>query len=244
MSTWTAIRLSPDSAQAPRTSTRVTRGLHGALFGSLLLHGLALAWVLRDGEVPHPVSAPLVQVAILEVPRPAPITPPEAVAVPEPESPPVAVRDDDGSPEPEPVRKKVPEPDAVPAPRPELAERNPPKVAEATPPEAAHEDVAPADPAPVAVTPPSHEADYLDNPPPAYPRLSRRLREEGEVELRVRVSPAGQAVAVELARSSGSGRLDEAALQAVRSWRFEPARRGEQPVEAWVRVPIVFRLEA
>lgn len=244
MTTRTAIRTSPDSAQAPRTSTRVKKGLRGALFGSLLLHGLTLAWVLRDEEVPQPVTAPLVQVAILEAPRPAPMTPPEAVAVPEPESPPVAVRDDHGRPEPEPVRKEVPEPEVVSEPQPALPERKPSEVAEPMPPEAAHEEAAPADPAPVAVTPPTHEADYLDNPPPAYPRLSRRLREEGEVELRVRVSPAGQAVAVELARSSGSGRLDEAALQAVRNWRFEPARRGEQPVEAWVRVPIVFRLEA
>ena len=110
MTTRTTIRLSPDSAQAPRTSARVKKGLRGALFGSLLLHGLALAWVLRDEEVPQSMSAPLVQVAILEAPRPAPITPPEPVAVPEPESPPVAVRDDDGSPEPEPVREELPEP--------------------------------------------------------------------------------------------------------------------------------------
>jgi protein TonB len=43
--------------------------------------------------------------------------------------------------------------------------------------------------------------------------------------------------------SSGSTALDEAALDAVRKWRFVPAKRGAQPVEAWHLVPIVFRLE-
>jgi protein TonB len=95
-----------------------------------------------------------------------------------------------------------------------------------------------------AIIAPGYEAGYLDNPPPEYPRLSRRLREEGEVELRVRVSPQGQPLSVELARSSGSNRLDDAALRAVRQWRFEPARQGGQAVEAWVRVPIHFKLEA
>lgn len=105
-------------------------------------------------------------------------------------------------------------------------------------------DVAKAESAPPAVVAPDYEADYLNNPPPAYPRLSRRLREEGEVELRVRVSPQGQPITVELSRSSGSQRLDDAALRAVRQWRFEPAREGSRAVEAWVRVPILFKLEA
>jgi periplasmic protein TonB len=94
-----------------------------------------------------------------------------------------------------------------------------------------------------AVQAPDYRADYLDNPPPTYPRMSRRLREEGEVTLRVRVTPEGRPAEVVIAGSSGSSRLDQAAWAAVQSWRFAPARQGTRPVEAWVVVPIVFRLE-
>jgi len=61
--------------------------------------------------------------------------------------------------------------------------------------------------------------------------------------LRVLVSPQGNADAVEVRSSSGSRRLDDAALSTVKSWRFVPARHGEQPVAAWVLVPIAFTLE-
>lgn len=91
-------------------------------------------------------------------------------------------------------------------------------------------------------TPASFSADYLSNPAPVYPRLSRSLREQGKVLLRIRVSAQGQAEAVDLQRSSGYTRLDEAALQAVRAWRFVPARRGDEAVPAWVVVPIEFTL--
>ncbi len=102
-------------------------------------------------------------------------------------------------------------------------------------------------PAPVArmeaVTPPAYNAAYLRNPPPRYPQAARRNGDEGTVMLRVLVNPEGAPVQVELDRSSGSSPLDSAAIDAVRNWRFVPARRGTQNVEGWVRVPIVFRLE-
>ncbi|HQV09399.1 MAG TPA: energy transducer TonB, partial [Thauera sp.] len=94
-----------------------------------------------------------------------------------------------------------------------------------------------------AVTAARFDAAYLNNPRPAYPMLSRRLREEGQVMLRVLVSPEGQPARVELRTSSGSERLDRAAQEAVARWRFVPARRGDVAVEAWVLVPIVFKLQ-
>lgn len=97
-------------------------------------------------------------------------------------------------------------------------------------------------PAP-AVTLPSFDADYLSNPAPVYPSVSRRLREEGLVVLRVRVAASGTAVAVQVERTSGSSRLDAAAVHAVERWRFVPARRGDDAVEAWVLVPIEFELK-
>jgi len=94
------------------------------------------------------------------------------------------------------------------------------------------------------VTPPVFNAAYLRNPPPRYPPAARRNSEEGTVVLRVLVTTDGTASRTELDRSSGSAALDSAALEAVRSWRFVPARRGTQNIEDWVRVPVVFRLES
>lgn len=91
-------------------------------------------------------------------------------------------------------------------------------------------------------TQPIFDADYLNNPAPSYPALSRRLREEGVVYVRVYVSPDGLPERIELKTSSGSKRLDEAALLIVQKWRFVPARRGAQSVAAWVSVPIAFSL--
>jgi len=116
-----------------------------------------------------------------------------------------------------------------------------------TPPPPAPVVVAPPpQPAPVAaapVIPPNFNADYLDNPPPVYPALSRRMGEQGKVMLRVLVNAKGTADKVELRSSSGSGRLDDAALDSVKRWRFVPAKQGDQPVAAWVLIPITFSLK-
>lgn len=87
------------------------------------------------------------------------------------------------------------------------------------------------------------DAAYLNNPAPAYPPLSRKLGEQGQVILRVSVSPQGTADSVDIKNSSGSPRLDEAAQRTVRNWKFVPAKRGETPVQSWVLVPINFKLE-
>ena len=95
-----------------------------------------------------------------------------------------------------------------------------------------------------APTQPRCDADYLNNPAPRYPPMSRRMREEGVVLVRVYVLPNGQPDVVELKRSSGSSRLDESALAAVKLWKFVPARRGAEAVAAWVVVPVAFNLTA
>ncbi len=60
--------------------------------------------------------------------------------------------------------------------------------------------------------------------------------------LRVRVSGLGGALEVLVDHSSGSLLLDQAAASAVKQWRFVPARRGSDAVEAWVLVPVDFNL--
>jgi protein TonB len=107
-------------------------------------------------------------------------------------------------------------------------------------------------PPPVAVrpTPPppppvaAHEgANYLKNPRPAYPEIALRRGWEGDVLLRVRVSPDGRPASISVQKSSGRDLLDQAAVDAVRGWTFVPARQGSEAVAGWVSVPIVFHLQ-
>lgn len=102
----------------------------------------------------------------------------------------------------------------------------------------------PAPPAPLAapVQGPRFDADYLQNPPPSYPALSRKMREEGKVLLDVRVGANGLPEHISVKQGSGFQRLDEAAVNTVQRWRFVPARIGDEAVAANVIVPIVFRL--
>lgn len=99
-------------------------------------------------------------------------------------------------------------------------------------------------PAPVvAIEPPSFSAAYLNNPSPDYPASARRLNIQGTVILRVMVSPEGLPEDVQVSTSSGSPILDKAGLQAVRGWKFVPARQGDRPIRAPVNVPIRFDLD-
>ncbi len=159
-----------------------------------------------------------------------------------------------------PAPEARPQPEIVP-PKPKLVERRPTLIPQPT------QLAAPADtpaPTPIAVAPaptpvvapapvvpaamvaptqPRFDADYLDNPKPAYPAISRRLNEQGRVMLRVHVAADGNATDVQLHTSSGSSRLDQSALDTVRRWKFVPAKLGKDPVTAWVLVPIAFTLK-
>jgi len=176
------------------------------------------------------MAAPTPQLA---VPAP-PVSQPPEVAPPPKEVPVV---------KPKPVAKPKPvikpKPRAVTRPQ---TVRPVPAVVEPTP---APPVVAKAKPSPAA-PPPIQEAQYqsasLRNPAPSYPPLSQRFGEEGKVLLRVLVSPAGEALAVELLTSSGYPRLDAAARKMVAKWRFIPAKQGQETLQTWLRVPVVFQL--
>jgi periplasmic protein TonB len=77
---------------------------------------------------------------------------------------------------------------------------------------------------------------------PTYPSASRRAGEEGTVRLRVLVDERGQPRDVQVAKASGFARLDAAAIDAVRKWRFQPATDGNKPISAWTQVAITFKL--
>lgn len=87
------------------------------------------------------------------------------------------------------------------------------------------------------------QPDELHNQPPEYPEESRIAREQGAVILRVEVTAEGEPVRVSILQSSGFFRLDQAARQAVRHWKFHPALTAGIPVSSEADVPVHFKLE-
>ena len=77
---------------------------------------------------------------------------------------------------------------------------------------------------------------------PSYPATARRLGIEGTALLRVFVDGQGRVGDVVVKQSAGHPDLDRAAADAVRRWRFEPARRGADTVAMWVELPVEFHL--
>ena len=189
------------------------------------LHSIVFWGLLQMKLIALPAPLAVLSVSLLAPPE---VIQPQPEIVP-PRPKPVQRRP---TPLPQPVQLAAP----VEAPAPAAATVPPaPTVVAAPPP------VAPT-PAPVA-TQPRFDADYLDNPKPAYPAISRRLAEQGRVVLRVHVEADGRAAEVQLHSSSGSPRLDQSALDTVRRWKFVPARLGREPTAAWVLVPIAFTLK-
>lgn len=199
----------------------------------LCLHVALVIWILhvRQGT-PENVEPIRVSVRMIEASAPTPpVAVPESVPdpVPEPMMKP---------PKPLPRVVQIPEPVKPPV---RKAEPRQPMLT-ALPQQPVTEDHGKASIAPPSVIAVRYDADYLNNPAPVYPILSRRRGEQGRVLLLVQVSAQGMAEKVEIQESSGHLRLDSAALEAVKRWRFVPARRGDETVAASVVVPILFRL--
>lgn len=191
----------------------------------VVIHLLILFGLVRMNLITLPAPLAVLSVSLLP---PAPEAVPQAEIVP-PKPRPVVRRP---TPLPQPVQLAAPAESPSPSPI-AVAPAPTPVVAPA-----------PVVAAPVAApTQPRFDADYLDNPKPVYPAISRRLNEQGRVMLRVHVAADGNATEVQLHASSGSSRLDQSAFDAVRRWKFVPAKLGKDPVAAWVLVPIAFTLK-
>ena len=78
---------------------------------------------------------------------------------------------------------------------------------------------------------------------PGYPASARRLGIQGVALLKVHVLIDGRVGDVVVQETAGHPDLDQAAADAVRRWRFDPARRGDEPVAMWVLLPVEFRLK-
>ena len=101
----------------------------------------------------------------------------------------------------------------------------------------------PAPPAPPRIQLPDSNADYLNNRPPPYPALSKRLGEQGKVVVRVFIDTDGNATQAEIRTSSGYDRLDQAAMDGIRKWRFKPGTSNGTPQTMWVNVPMKWELK-
>ena len=212
---------------------------NAAIAGSVLVfHALAI-WALQTGlimrvaEVIVPIEV-LAQIIDLPTPKvtPAPPAPPEPVKQ-------VATK-------PKQVTQAAPTllavPDAVPTPNaPSVQPIAPP--APYTPAVPVAAVATPAPPAPAKITLPSSDADYLSNPKPPYPPMSKRLGEQGKAIIRVLIGADGLPQKAELRQSSGFERLDQSALATVMKWRYLPGKRDGVAEAMWFSVPISFILE-
>lgn len=202
-----------------------------------IIHAVGLLWVLYSAQIEHvalPEPAPMM-VSLVENPAPepevVPLLPTQPAPVIKPQKPIVKNVE-----KPQPVVEEVVSQPTQAAPIvaevPIVATIAPPKITEAPT----------IEPEPM-IEPPKFGVAYLKNPAPSYPSISRRMGEQGRALLRVLVSESGDAATVQIDTSSGSERLDLAAVQAVKEWRFVPAKRNKQNISAFVLVPIKFSLE-
>jgi protein TonB len=89
---------------------------------------------------------------------------------------------------------------------------------------------------------PAQDLKTANRVDPTYPPASRRAGEQGTVRLKVLVDTNGRASNVAVTQSSGFPRLDEAAIEAVRKWRFVAATDGTNKIQAYTQVAVTFRL--
>ncbi|MGF6526957.1 energy transducer TonB [Variovorax sp. PvP013] len=192
--------------------------------GSVVLFHVAALWALQSGLI-RKAAEVVIPVTLLSefIEPPKPKAPP-----PPPPPPPPAPRPQitKAPPPPRPMAVRTPAP--APAAPVGVIEPQPPAPPLAPPaPPAPPEPPAPppAPPAPPAVTLPSSNADYLNNPKPVYPAMSKRLGEQGKTIVRVLIGVDGLPRSATIRQSSGYERLDEAARTAVMSWRYVPGKR-------------------
>lgn len=89
---------------------------------------------------------------------------------------------------------------------------------------------------------PAQDLKTANRVDPIYPPASRRAGEEGTVRLKVLVDTSGRASNVAVTQSSGFPRLDQAAMEAVRKWRFVAATDGTNKIQAYTQVAVTFKL--
>ena len=83
----------------------------------------------------------------------------------------------------------------------------------------------------------------ISQPKPKYPPAARRAGQQGTVTLSFTIGSSGTVISARIAESSGYTLLDNAALSAIRSWRFKPARNAlGEAISYSYTLPVPFRL--
>ena len=214
------------------------QGARGAVVGAVIVLHLLALWALQAGLLHRVVSwvVPVMAVSdAVDVPPPPPPKPlPPSPTLPAPRAAPAVARPAPELPLAVPTESapSVNAPVGLPAPLP---------VQNTAPVAAASVNATPVPSPKIAL--PSTQADYLNNPKPAYPAMSRRLGEQGRAVVRVLIGADGLPQKAELHTSSGFDRLDRAALDTVMRWRYVPGKRGDVPEAMWFNVPLNFVLE-
>jgi protein TonB len=230
------------SAPIPSNRYRRSLAVTSAVMIAALLHAGLLFWyVTRPAPLPFTAAAPLPMISMELSAPPSPVLnqpiaalqPPKPVVPPKQEKPKVKPK-----PKPKPSERLVKQ---VEERKTEQSEPVTPAPQTAAAPQTLNHNALAA-PRNDTYMPADSNAAYLNNPKPEYPMTARQRHWQGTVLLRVYVGADGRAQQVVIARSSGHDSLDESALDAVREWRFVPAKRGDTPEPCWVTVPITFEL--
>ncbi|MCB5184779.1 energy transducer TonB [Methylobacillus gramineus] len=218
--------------------------VHVAVFTSLI--------VISTREPHHEEAAPPMMVSLVQSPEPIP-----EVAITEPQPVP---KPPEPTPKPKPKPKVVDKPVPIEAPKPvEPTQEVTKEVSEPAPVEKQAQSQAPVKDTPVVAekVEPVKKSEPKDEPIPevsisgvsyshqelpVYPAMSRRLGEQGVVMLRMLISEAGVPESIQIETSSGSERLDKAAVEAAKKSRFNSYKRNNKPMKVSVIAPVRFTI--
>ena len=207
--------------------------------GSVVLFHVAALWALQSGLLRRAVEI-VVPVEILSELITPPVPNAEPLPAPKPPEPVKQAVVKKTAPTPPPAPRLAAIADPAPAPNAPTGEVAPqPAPAPITAPVAA----APAPASAPGIELPSSNADYLQNPKPPYPPISKRLGEQGKVVHSVLIGADGLPISAKLVQSSGYPRLDEAAHAAIMRWRYVPGKRNGVAEAMSFNVPINWVLD-
>jgi len=222
-----------------RTQNKLTPDRMAGLVFAVAMHAAALYGLWSYRLIPTPEDAATLFVNLINPPQPE-------IKPEQPKPPPREVKLE----KPRPVEKPRPEPQQLVVETPVLAPSEP----VAPPPPPKLEPLPPIEAPPVPPPAPAKPAGPVtlsnelsvscpERTPPNYPAAAKRMGEQGRVVLRVELDENGRITAARIATSSGSARLDDASLAAVRQWHCNPARRDGEAVRAVALQPFDFILE-
>ncbi|SAK52781.1 energy transducer TonB [Caballeronia ptereochthonis] len=230
------------TAPASNTSPRVIAACAAVVVIHAVLLGVAMT--MRNEPLPRPIEAKSITAQLIsETPQPAP----RSVAVETPPPKPIPKPVPKPLPKPKVKPKVEPKPKPTPMPVTEAPSQIAAPAPEPTPP-------APPQPAPPPAAPaigkPSMDLAAPKNvahlgcniAQPDYPAMAKRRGETGTAVVRLTVGLSGKIENVTLQKSSGSSRLDDAALDAVRGSACSPYKENGEAIRATATVPFVFSL--